>query len=163
MQDAADKQTTQTENNIYRSYNYVGTKETVAYILNDFSNSFNLGASNGEKYFLEVVRIDLGINAIAGIFTGVWDVVNDAVISAVVDNTRTRIGKFRPYLLLMQIPLSFFGAAVLDDPVSFSRNKLLSSAENHFLLRLFRDSGNGGHLHRRRQSGIYEHHYAEPQ
>ena len=119
MQDAADKQTKQTESNIYRSYNYVGTKETVAYILNDFSNSFNLGASNGEKYFLEVVRIDLGINAIAGIFTGVWDVVNDAVISAVVDNTRTRIGKFRPYLLLMQIPLSFLGLLYWTIPFLF--------------------------------------------
>ncbi len=93
--------------NLFRSYNYVGTKETVAYIFNDFSNSFNIG--NGDIYFRHVVKIDLGIDAIARLFTGVWDVVNDMVISAVVDNTRTRIGKFRPYLLFMQIPLSFLG------------------------------------------------------
>lgn len=93
--------------NIYRSYNYVDTKETVAYLLNDVSNAFNIGHDN--QYIWNVVRIDFGLNAIVGIFTGAWDIMNDAVISAIVDNTRTRIGKFRPYLLFLQIPLSLFG------------------------------------------------------
>ena len=93
--------------NIYRSYNYVGTKETVAYLLNDVSNSFNIGHET--QYIFNVVKIDFGINAIAGLFTGAWDVINDTVIAAIVDNTRTRIGKFRPYLLFMQIPMTLFG------------------------------------------------------
>ncbi len=98
----------QAESNIYRSYNYVGTKETLAYLFNDFSNSFNISGYN-ERYIWDVVKVDFGIAAIVNIFTGAWDVINDIFISALVDNTRTRIGKFRPYLVLMQIPLTLVG------------------------------------------------------
>ena len=94
--------------NIYRSYNYVGTKETLAYLFNDFSNSFNIGGYT-ERYIWDVVRVDFGIAGIVNLFTGAWDVINDIFISALVDNTRTRIGKFRPYLVMMQIPLSLIG------------------------------------------------------
>ena len=96
------------DGNVYRSYNYVGTKETLAYLFNDFSNSFNINNFE-ERFVWDVVKIDFGIAAIVNIFTGAWDVVNDLFISAVVDNTRTRIGKFRPYLVLFQIPLSILG------------------------------------------------------
>ena len=94
--------------NVFRSYNYVGTKETVAYLFNDWSNSFNI---NGYKnrFIWDVVKIDFGISAIVGLFTGVWDVINDVFISALVDNTRTRLGKFRPYLVMLQIPLTLLG------------------------------------------------------
>ena len=91
--------------NMFRSYNYVGTKETVAYLFNDWSNSFNINGFKN-RFVWDVVKIDFGISAIVNLFTGAWDVVNDIFISAVVDNTRTRLGKFRPYLIMMQIPLS---------------------------------------------------------
>ena len=94
--------------NVFRSYNYVGTKETVAYLFNDWSNTFNINGYSG-RFVWDVVKIDFGISAIVNLFTGVWDVINDIVISAIVDNTRTRLGKFRPYLVLLQIPLSFIG------------------------------------------------------
>ena len=96
------------DGNVFRSYNYVGSKETVAYLFNDWSNSFNI---NGYKnrFIWDVVRIDFGISAIVNLFTGAWDVINDVFISALVDNTRSRLGKFRPYLILLQIPLSLIG------------------------------------------------------
>ena len=94
--------------NIYRSYNYIGTKETVAYLFNDWSNTFqNIGY--GERYLLDVLKIDFGVRAIVGVFTGLWDTINDIVIAGIVDNTRTRIGKFRPYILGFQIPLTLIG------------------------------------------------------
>ena len=94
--------------NIYRSYNYVGTKETLAYLFNDFSNTFsNIGY--GTRYIWDVVKIDFGVSAIVNVFTGAWDMINDIIIGGIVDNTRTRLGKFRPYLIGFQIPLSLFG------------------------------------------------------
>ncbi len=104
--------------NVFRSYNYVGTKETVAYLFNDWSNTFNISGYSG-RFIWDVVKIDFGIQAIVGLFTGVWDVINDIFISAVVDNTRTRIGKFRPYLVMMQIPLSFIGLLWWFEPYFF--------------------------------------------
>lgn len=96
------------QDNLYRSYNYIGTKETIAYLFNDWSNTFqNIGY--GERYLLDVVNIDFGVRAIVGVFTGIWDTINDLVIAGLVDNTRTRIGKFRPYILGFQIPLTLIG------------------------------------------------------
>ncbi|MBR4727072.1 MAG: MFS transporter [Clostridia bacterium] len=98
----------QVNKNVFRSYNYVGTKETIAYLFNDWSNTFgNVGY--GQRYIWDVVKIDFGIAAIVGIFTGAWDIINDTFISAIVDNTRTRLGKFRPYLVGFQIPMTLIG------------------------------------------------------
>ena len=94
--------------NIYRSFNYVGTKETVAYLFNDFSNSFHVN-NYKDRFIWDVLKIDFGVSAIANIFTGAWDVINDTIIATIVDNTRTRLGKFRPYLITFQIPLVLIG------------------------------------------------------
>ena len=94
--------------NVFRSYNYVGTKETIAYLFNDWSNTFNINGYS-QRYIWDVVKIDFGISAIVGLFTGAWDIINDTFISAIVDNTRTRIGKFRPYLVFFQIPMTLIG------------------------------------------------------
>ena len=91
--------------NLYKSYNYVGVKETVAYLLNDFSNTFNIDGFK-ERFVWDVIKVDFSIAAIVNIFTSAWDIINDVLIAALVDNTRTRLGKFRPYLIAMQIPLT---------------------------------------------------------
>ena len=96
------------KSNVFRSYNYIGTKETVAYLFNDWSNAFNINGYS-QRYIWDVVKIDFGISAIVGLFTGAWDIINDTFISAIVDNTRTRLGKFRPYLVFFQIPMTLIG------------------------------------------------------
>ncbi|MBR5422682.1 MAG: MFS transporter [Clostridia bacterium] len=96
------------KSNVYRSYNYIGTKETVAYLFNDWSNHFNINGFS-QRYIWDVVKIDFTISAIVGLFTGAWDIINDTFISAIVDNTRTRLGKFRPYLVFFQIPMTLIG------------------------------------------------------
>ncbi len=84
---------------------YVGTHETIAYIMNDFSNAFNINAYTN-RFIWDVVGIDFRISAFIGIFTGIWDVLNDSVFAVIVDRTRTRWGKFRPYIIFFQIPLT---------------------------------------------------------
>ncbi|MBR6334649.1 MAG: MFS transporter, partial [Clostridia bacterium] len=96
------------DGNVYRSFNYIGTKETIAYLFNDWSNTFNINGYS-QRFIWDVVKIDFNIAAIVGIFTGAWDIINDTFISAIVDNTRTRIGKFRPYLVGFQIPMTLIG------------------------------------------------------
>ncbi len=106
------------QDNIYRSYNYVGVKETVAYLLNDFSNTFNITAFN-ERYIWDVVKVDFTISAIVNIFASAWDIINDTIIATLVDNTRTRIGKFRPYLVGFQIPMTVIGMFYWFIPLFF--------------------------------------------
>ena len=92
----------------YKGHNYVGVKETVSYLFNDWSNTFNIGSFN-ERYIWDVVHIDFTISAVVNLVTAAWDIINDTFISVIVDNTRTRIGKFRPYLVGLQIPMTIIG------------------------------------------------------
>ena len=84
---------------------FVGRKETLAYVLNDASNSLNINDFK-ERYIYDVVKIDFGLLAIQNFISTVWDTVNDTFIGVVVEKTRTRWGKFRPYVMLGEIPLT---------------------------------------------------------
>lgn len=105
------------EFNVY-DRRYVGTKETFAYLLNDFSNAFNINGYN-DRFIWDVVKIDFKTNAFMNLITGIWDVVNDPIIATVVDKTRTRWGKFRPYLVAFQIPMTLLGALFWFIPFFF--------------------------------------------
>ncbi len=105
--------------NIYRGYNYVGVRETVAYLFNDWSNSFNIDSFK-ERYIWDVVHIDFTVSAVMNLVTTAWDIINDTFISVIVDNTRTRIGKFRPYLIGLQLPLTLIGIFTWLLPLFFS-------------------------------------------
>ncbi|NMP36675.1 MAG: hypothetical protein GX051_00905 [Clostridiales bacterium] len=102
----------------YKGHNYVGVKETVAYLFNDWSNSFNIN-SFSERFIWDVVHIDFTVSAVVNLVTTAWDIINDTFISVIVDNTRTRIGKFRPYLVGMQLPLTVLGIFGWLIPVFF--------------------------------------------
>ena len=95
--------------NVYENFNYVGVKESAAYVLNDVSNTFNINSFQ-ERYIWDVVKIDFTVNAVVNIFTSAWDTINDILLGSLVDSTRTRLGKFRPYLLGLQVPLTLLGA-----------------------------------------------------
>ncbi|MEI6578439.1 MAG: MFS transporter [Eubacteriales bacterium] len=103
---------------VHQDRRYVGTKETVGYVLNDFSNSFNINKYYN-RYIWDVVKIDFMISAKVGIFTGLWDVFNDIFIGAIVDKTRTRWGKFKPYLVFLSAPLTMLGSLVWLMPFLF--------------------------------------------
>jgi len=77
---------------------YVGTRETVGYVLYDVAQ--NVPKIDMGEFGLRVLPIDLKISALLGPFSTAWDVVNDLFCAAWVDKTRTRFGKFKPYLVL---------------------------------------------------------------
>ena len=97
---------------------YVGNMETAAYIAQDFAASFSIGKYSN-RFIWDVVGIDFKINGIVTLFTGAWDVINDTFISTIVDRTRTRWGKFRPFLIWMKIPLTLFGMLYWFMPLFF--------------------------------------------
>ena len=43
------------DKNVFRSFNYIGTKETVAYLFNDWSNAFNI--NNYSQRFIWLLRL----------------------------------------------------------------------------------------------------------
>ena len=96
---------------IYESFSerrFVSRKETVAYVLNDASYSLNINDFK-DRYIYDVVKIDFNFLAAQNLIATIWDTINDTFIGVVVEKTRTRWGKFRPYLLLGEFPLTILG------------------------------------------------------
>lgn len=88
---------------VYENRRYVGRRETIGYVLWDMSNSFNINTFS-DRYITSILEVDLGYQAIVTFVNGIWDVVNDIFTGAIVDKTRTRWGKFKPYLVLLAGP-----------------------------------------------------------
>lgn len=82
---------------------YVGTKETLGFIIWDAAQSFNINIYS-TRFITSIVGVDLGFQTVVNAVNSVWDILNDIFFGAVVDKTRTRWGKFRPYLLFLAFP-----------------------------------------------------------
>ena len=75
---------------------YVGAKELITLFVTGEVNKFNL--EGYLSYFmLNVFGLDSRIIAAFAVATLAWDVINDSIFAYVVDRTRTRFGKFKPW------------------------------------------------------------------
>ena len=77
---------------------YVGTAESAGYVLFDMSTKIPI--SPNAEWTDRILNIDKGVQAALGPIGTIWDIVNDLFVAAWVEKTRTRFGKFRPYLVL---------------------------------------------------------------
>ncbi len=88
---------------VYENRRYVGLKETVWYVVYDMCQSFNIDTFSS-RFVTNILQIDLDYQTIINFVNGIWDVVNDVFTAAIVEKTRTRWGKFKPYLVALGIP-----------------------------------------------------------
>lgn len=88
---------------------YVGVKENLAY---GFANAgqvfgYNLVAGGYlSLFFTKVFGIPATEVSAMIIVLGIWDTFNDPLMGSIIDKTRTRYGKLRPYLLFVPLPLA---------------------------------------------------------
>lgn len=105
---------------------YVGVKENLAY---GFANAgqvfgYNLVARGYMLlFFTKVFGLPEGAVSAMILILGIWDTVNDPLMGAVVDKTRTRFGKLRPYLIFVPLPLSIFTILLFAGPVILQDTK----------------------------------------
>jgi Na+/melibiose symporter-like transporter len=93
---------TKTQANPPRGRRYVGTAETVGFIMFHASGEVSIRPTRGE-WVDWIMNISKAQQALWGPLMTVWDIVNDVFMAALIEKTRTRFGKFRPYLLLYPI------------------------------------------------------------
>ncbi len=75
---------------------YVGAKELVTLFVTSEINKFNI--EGYLSYFmLNVFGLDSRIIAAFAVANLAWDLVNDMIFAYIVDRTRTRFGKFKPW------------------------------------------------------------------
>ncbi len=98
---------------------YVGSKETVAYVVYDIAQSFNINKYQ-DIFVTDIVQVGLRFQTIVTFINGIWDVINDIFLAALVDRTRTRLGKFRPWLLFAAGPGFFMSIIYWLLPIIFA-------------------------------------------
>lgn len=69
-------------------------------------------------YMTDVLKLSMGLVSIVLLGTKVWDAINDPIMGQIVERTRTKWGKCRPYLLWIPIPFAVT-TALLFLPVNF--------------------------------------------
>jgi len=67
-------------------------------------------------FYTDVFLIPAGAAATMFLISRVWDGVNDPMMGMIADRTRTRWGKFRPYLLWICVPFAIVGVLTFTVP-----------------------------------------------
>lgn len=99
---------------------YVSVKENLAY---GFANAgqvfgYNLVAGGYlSLFFTKVFGIPAAAVSSMILFLGIWDTINDPLMGGIIDKTRTRYGKLRPYLLFVPLPLSVATILLFSGPL----------------------------------------------
>ena len=111
-------------------------KEKVGYGLGDFA--CNLVFSTLMLYLLFFYTDVFGIPAAAVgtlmFVISVWDAVSDPLMGGIADRTKTKWGKFRPYLVWMAIPFAVSTALTFTTPPFSVPGKIVYAYITYFLL-----------------------------
>jgi len=81
---------------------YVGTAETAGFIMFHAAGEVPIRPYRGE-WVDWIMNISKAQQALWGPIMTAWDIINDVFMAAIIEKTRTRFGKFRPYLVLYPI------------------------------------------------------------
>lgn len=98
---------------------YVGPKEIFLYGVANGGQVFgyNIVSMQLSFFFTMVFGIPSAAVAVMVFVLGIWDAFNDPIMGGLIDRTRTRYGKLRPWLLIVPIPLSITTILLFSGPV----------------------------------------------
>lgn len=89
-------------------------------------------------YMTDVIKLNMALVSVVLLGSKFWDAVNDPIMGGIVEKTRTKWGKCRPYLLWTPLPLAII-TALLFLPIRFSASLNIYD-KNSVLM------GNGGNF-----------------
>lgn len=98
----------------YTHKRYLRPKEIVAYVLVNFGQK-NLTQFVGafkEFFMIQFLKLNTTAYANINLFASVYDAVDDTISGLIIDRTRTRWGRIRPFFIV-PLPLWFIGGAMM--------------------------------------------------
>lgn len=101
--------------------------EKMSYGLGDFASSmfWKLFSMFLLYFYTDIFGISAAAVGTMFLLTRVWDAANDPIMGMITDRTRTKWGKFRPYLLFVAIPFGIIGVLTFTTPDLGSTAKLI--------------------------------------
>lgn len=90
----------------------------IGYGTGTLGKSLSYGLANGfiMLYFVSVLRLDTGFLAVMFFLARIWDGVNDLVMGAIIDSTKSKMGKFRPWIITGAVLNAFAVVALFYSP-----------------------------------------------
>lgn len=123
---------------------YVGVKETLIYGIANGGQCIGYNMVRAQLTFFLVTVFGVPAEAVATMILvmGFWDAFNDPIMGTIVDKTRTRFGKLRPYLIFTPIPLGvvtvlFFGGPVFLGDGASTLSKIIYMSVTYFIWEFF--------------------------
>ena len=95
---------------------YVGAKELIALFVTGEVNKFSV-ETYLTYFLLNIFGIDSRVIAAFAVASLLWDLVNDSLFAVLVDKTRTRFGKFKPWAFAMIGPYAVSCMAIWLSPL----------------------------------------------
>lgn len=126
------------QNNFQRQHEYpeLSLKEKVSYGYGDIASNFVWGMVT--SYLLFFYTDIFGITATAAgtlfLVTRIFDALNDPIMGAIVDKTKSKHGKTRPYLLYVAIPFGILSVITFITPDFSDTGKLIYAYITYGLL-----------------------------
>lgn len=101
----------------------ISRNETIAYMFFNGSQGMNI---DGHKSLFNdsILKLDLDFQSKYNMVAGVWDIVDDLIVTNIVEKTRTRWGKFIPYIFMGGFPYGLFATLYWLLPLFFSQEHI---------------------------------------
>jgi len=105
----------------------ISLKEKIGYSFGDLASNlyFQVWVMFLMYFYTDVFGISAAAVGTMFLITRLWDAVNDPVMGMLADRTKTRWGKFRPYLLWCALPFGILGALMFTTPDYGESGKLV--------------------------------------
>lgn len=84
-------------------------------------------------YFTDILLIPASIASVIIIIASLWDAINDPIMGMIADNTRTRWGKFRPYLIFGSFSIGIITVLCFSNIASTLQGKIIFAAVTYIL------------------------------
>ena len=111
-------------------------REKIAYGLGDFASSmfWKLFSMFLLFFYTDVFGISAAAVGTMFLVTRVWDAANDPIMGIICDRTKSRWGKFRPYLLFVAVPFALIGILTFSTPDLDATGKLIYAYVTYSLM-----------------------------
>jgi sugar (glycoside-pentoside-hexuronide) transporter len=86
---------------------HIGIGKRVGYAMGDFACNCSYSLVQGYlMYFMsDVARINIGTVGTVQLISRAWDAINDPIVGALADKTKSRWGRYRPWVLFAAVPM----------------------------------------------------------
>ncbi|NMP36875.1 MAG: hypothetical protein GX051_01925 [Clostridiales bacterium] len=115
---------------------YVGKREILSYAVTVGGNGLagGFGSSWGTYFYINILRVDPIWLSRMFAALGIWDTANDPMMGVIIDRTKTRFGKLKPYLVATPLPNILLAIALYMSPMLFAGASEKSVAKFAYLV-----------------------------